>query len=945
MTIGKRIAAVGALTVVIALLVVLAGRPGRAQEPDAARVSDLKGRLAVHGADETAVSYLQRNGVVRDGDTLWTDKGGQAELELPRGGWVRLAEQTKIELLSIGRHPELRLWNGAVFCQLRPGFAGPLIVRGPDGDVELPAGCIARIEAQANGKSLVKVFQGMASVAPLAGERIQLRKGQRCALETGHLAGAVAAFDPLPPADGFDRYQTTRVGYLNRYREPEALRSLVGAYELAGRGDWVRHDGRDYWRPVQDEDWRPYSDGYWSYVEDEGPSWVDAEPWGYTTSHYGRWAFLPEYDDWGWEPDDDWEPAHVAWGGYGDDYIGWAPLGPDDPYVGWEGSPTRLSYWDGGAPQRRSWSFVRRDDFFYCRPAYVDRPVYLTSADPVFVRSERFRPVRDIYQDFGAPRYNVRGLTVDPEGYAARDTVLRVEQRLPRERYPVLQNRFRVAPDRDLRLARAVTPVEALQRFRGVRLAKADVLRGDPARRRYRGPERQARFLGRRGGRDRILLAAQDRALLTQAARPGIRARRPDRNAVRQNVAGRFAQRLATDPLRENRLQRRVDRRLQNFAATGPGADAGRAARLERQARLGRPVRGERPVRPQFGGNPRLALERNRGPQVPGWRDSAGNNRRLREARALRPDPARVAPGGIRPQRGAQNREATRQAARLGRPDRRMAAGSPRAVLNQANHRALRLPQNGMAAASGRPARPQVVRTEQGRGGNRRWMTQAARANAAVRPRGNAFGGRAQRPAAPRPVVQGFGNERRQQRFSYRPERRQPQNRIPQASFNAGGRQRVAGGWGGRRQYGAGMATPAAPRPQRQVQGWNGGERPRGGSWSRRQEIARPVQAAPQRQFQGWSGGGRPRGGGGWARRQPEVRSVPAPPQRQFPGGGGGRHQRGGDQPSRVQSGGGGGWRRGGQFGGGQAAPQRQSPAPGGPGAPGWGGGRGRRFR
>src|SRR5262249_51651428 len=162
------------------------------------------------------------------------------------------------------------------------------------------------------------------------------------------------------------RYETGRIGYLSRYREPEALRPLVGAYELAGRGDWIRHEDRDYWRPVQAGHWRPYSNGYWSFVHDQGPCWVDSEPWGYTTSHYGRWEYLEEYGDWCWEPDDCWTPAPVAWASCDDDYIGWAPLGPRDPYHGWDGPEISLSFWHDEAPYDRCWSFAPRDDFYYC---------------------------------------------------------------------------------------------------------------------------------------------------------------------------------------------------------------------------------------------------------------------------------------------------------------------------------------------------------------------------------------------------------------------------------------------------------------------------------------------------------------------------------------------------------------------------------------------------
>ena len=61
-----------------------------------------------------------------------------------------------------------------------------------------------------------------------------------------------------------------------------------------------------------------------------------AEPWGYAPYHYGRWAFVG--DRWYWVPDRTnvapvYSPALVAFMPFGNDQIGWVPLGPGDVYV------------------------------------------------------------------------------------------------------------------------------------------------------------------------------------------------------------------------------------------------------------------------------------------------------------------------------------------------------------------------------------------------------------------------------------------------------------------------------------------------------------------------------------------------------------------------------------------------------------------------------------
>lgn len=98
--------------------------------------------------------------------------------------------------------------------------------------------------------------------------------------------------------------------------------------ELAPFGDWSEHPRWGYvWRPQVPDDWRPYSRGHWVYTEEYGWYWEAEEPWGWAVFHYGRWV-LDEDDGWIWIPGTEWGPAWVAWRD-SDEYVGWAPLGPD----------------------------------------------------------------------------------------------------------------------------------------------------------------------------------------------------------------------------------------------------------------------------------------------------------------------------------------------------------------------------------------------------------------------------------------------------------------------------------------------------------------------------------------------------------------------------------------------------------------------------------------
>jgi hypothetical protein len=109
---------------------------------------------------------------------------------------------------------------------------------------------------------------------------------------------------------------------------------------LEPHGRFQRHSRYgEVWIPAnRTRDWRPYTVGRWVYTEEWGWYWIEDQPeasWGTVAFHYGRWV----YDDelrWVWVAGDEWGPGWVQWRqGRGErrDYIGWAPMAPDDVVV------------------------------------------------------------------------------------------------------------------------------------------------------------------------------------------------------------------------------------------------------------------------------------------------------------------------------------------------------------------------------------------------------------------------------------------------------------------------------------------------------------------------------------------------------------------------------------------------------------------------------------
>jgi hypothetical protein len=130
---------------------------------------------------------------------------------------------------------------------------------------------------------------------------------------------------------------------------PETEDSLgVGEFnELRYYGQWHYLEPYGWtWRPSVVSDWQPFMQGHWIWSQ-YGWMWVDYDPWGWATSHYGYW-----YNDftlgWVWIPDYTWSPCQCDWLVY-DDWISWAPVPPTgvrfkDPWEGgnaWVSVPVR----------------------------------------------------------------------------------------------------------------------------------------------------------------------------------------------------------------------------------------------------------------------------------------------------------------------------------------------------------------------------------------------------------------------------------------------------------------------------------------------------------------------------------------------------------------------------------------------------------------------------
>ena len=174
-------------------------------------------------------------------------------------------------------------------------------------------------------------------------------------------------------------------------------------------GQWVQHPRwGEVWIPNQmPPDWQPYRVGHWVYTDEWGWYWDSEEDFGWVTYHYGRWAFDRGLG-WIWIPGMEWGPAWVDWR-QGDDFVGWAPLPPDDAIDEDYETPDTYMFVRAGdllAPRAYDVFLPRQERFaHYNRSFLVNRSVLLRGGGriavnpgvpPAFIARASGRPFRPV---------------------------------------------------------------------------------------------------------------------------------------------------------------------------------------------------------------------------------------------------------------------------------------------------------------------------------------------------------------------------------------------------------------------------------------------------------------------------------------------------------------------------------------------------------------------
>src|SRR6266481_461643 len=292
-------------------LFVVAARPAFAfDDPPirVARLSYVEGRVSFQPGGESDWGWATLNRPMTAGDSLWTGNGSRAEMHIGSTA-IRVGGQTSVSFLNLDdRTIQIQLNSGTINLRVRNLYRGDVF------EVDTPN--LAFTVLRSGDYRITVDPQGSFTTITLRDGQGQVNgRGQAFLVDRGsqvQVSGTdYISYDiyDLPGRDTFDRWSYTRQlreerSRSARYVSPE----LTGYEDLDQYGTW-RTD-RTYgqvWVPTRvSRNWAPYRQGHWAWVDPWGWTWVDDAPFGFVTSHYGRWAHVDNDryggGSWAWVP-------------------------------------------------------------------------------------------------------------------------------------------------------------------------------------------------------------------------------------------------------------------------------------------------------------------------------------------------------------------------------------------------------------------------------------------------------------------------------------------------------------------------------------------------------------------------------------------------------------------------------------------------------------------
>jgi hypothetical protein len=332
---GKAVKAMRKLTIITLVLAALVAYATSALAKGVTEIKDpVPWVSAINGGDNSLLvkqpdtDWFEAtvNTPLGEGDMLFQNSGGESEVYLDRGTYVRLGEDTGVVFDQLKQN-EVRVVVTKGTAEVANGSSRDLVVDLPGQSAVLAAGDVARVDVDENGNSSITGVQGTVKVDGPTGN-VRLSAGDRLSADANGGNTKLARGGSNDKFDNYSRERDRTYGEANNPPPASVGADLPepAAAEMSRNGVWINDPQYGYvWQPRVEAGWAPYRAGRWMHRPAWGWTWVSYEPWGWYPYHYGRWVTVGGL--WSWAPVDvvvGWSPALVFWV-EGPDYVAWQP--------------------------------------------------------------------------------------------------------------------------------------------------------------------------------------------------------------------------------------------------------------------------------------------------------------------------------------------------------------------------------------------------------------------------------------------------------------------------------------------------------------------------------------------------------------------------------------------------------------------------------------------
>jgi hypothetical protein len=313
-----------------------------------ARLSFVQGDVSFLRAGVTEWAPVVENLPLLAGDQLYAGRAARAEVQLGRGDYIRLSENTALTITRFSdSEAQFEITEGTAIIRIERLSSAfhRFEVDTPNTAVVLHQDGVYRVDVRGENDSELVVKRGEAEASTDEGS-FRVREGHRLVIDTstgGKLE--LVAYTTQDDSDQWSDDRDTTIDRVGASLAPDYVASyettyndFYGASDLSSYGTWTTYPSYGQcWIPRVGSDWTPYRQGQWLWIPSAGWTWLSSEPWGWAPYHYGRWAYLPGIG-WAWIPG-----IGSPYGGYGYRDYRWLPalvfffdcLTPRGDYVGW----------------------------------------------------------------------------------------------------------------------------------------------------------------------------------------------------------------------------------------------------------------------------------------------------------------------------------------------------------------------------------------------------------------------------------------------------------------------------------------------------------------------------------------------------------------------------------------------------------------------------------